>query len=87
MFTNIFLPPWSLSGGTVLVKQLFKLVWPYYTHDVCTLISVLPVFLPRPIYFFKNNDLFWGRYFTYNCANLELTVVRCNLTEVNERRG
>ena len=28
MFTNIFLPPGSLSGGTVLVKQLFKLVWP-----------------------------------------------------------
>ena len=24
----IFLPPGSLSGGTVLVKQLFKLVWP-----------------------------------------------------------
>ena len=29
MFTNIFLPPGSLSGGSVLVKQLFKLVWPY----------------------------------------------------------
>ena len=28
MFTNIFLPPGSLSGGSVLVKQLFKLVWP-----------------------------------------------------------
>ena len=26
--SNIFLPPGSLSGGTVLVKQLFKLVWP-----------------------------------------------------------
>ena len=37
MFTNIFLPPGSLSGGSVLVKQLFKLVWPKLPIDIGSL--------------------------------------------------